>query len=380
MNKLLLTFVLFVATNSFGYHTKFADSLQREANQISGQSGLNFMLDNFYIVFNKNYEDGVEWATFAKQLALNNRFKQEEGRANLSLGVIHYLHGDYEKAISHYQGALDIFEAINDLKYLGRTHNELTVYMRKQSQFEDALQHVKQALKYCNECSDYECVETAFNNQGVVFEMQGNYTQAKNAYQMAERIALENNNQVGLGYIYNNFAELAHLAEDYDSMAFYLEKSINIRETLNDIQGVAINHSNLGEMYLLTEQYEQAEFHLQKSLAMAQEVQYPDLQQHVLGLLFELNLKQGQSNQALLNNEKRNIIKDSLLNLEKIARLREMEVRYNTEKIRVDYLEEQQSRIETEVTLKNRNLWIVGIGGSLLAITFFSLFMYQRKK
>jgi len=380
VNSVLNIFFLLGCLNCFGYSSGFADSLQREASAKGGEEGLDFMLDNYYAVFNKNYEDGIEWASLAKSLAIKNGFELQEGRANLALGTVHYLHGDYELCIEHYHLARDIFEDLNNPQYLGRTYNEMSVYARKQGLYDLGLEYTSNAFKYCSECEDYECVETSYNNQGVIFEFQEKYDLAQQSYHMAMNIALENKNEVGLSYIYNNLAELSRIREEYDSMSFYIFKSLEIRSRLHDYQGVGINYTNLGEMYMLTNQFDLAEINFLKSLAIAKEVSYTDLQRHNLQMLFELNKSKGKLEEAIMYYEQSILLKDSLLNSDKIRSLSEMEVRYETEKVKTDFLEEQEIRSKTELKLSNRNSWIIAIVSFALLAILIGLLLYQRKK
>ena len=80
------------------------------ASQKPGVTALDFMLDNYYPIFNKDFEDGIEWVNTIKNQAEANNLELQIGRSNLCLGTIHYLNGDYELAITHYQTALDQFE------------------------------------------------------------------------------------------------------------------------------------------------------------------------------------------------------------------------------------------------------------------------------
>ncbi|MEO9533480.1 MAG: sensor histidine kinase [Crocinitomicaceae bacterium] len=379
MNKLAIIFV-FLANATFGFNTPFADSMLNVASQKPGVTALDFMLDNYYPIFNKDFEDGIEWVNTIKNQAETNNLELQIGRSNLCLGTIHYLNGDYELAIAHYQTALDQFEALDNDCYKGRTYNEMSVYYRKQKQFEKSLEVLALSYDLCNGCGDQTCVETSHNNRGVVFEMMGDYDKAKEFYRRAEVIAIKNDNQIGLSYIYNNFAECFRLTGDNDSVYFYLEKSTEIRKRLNDYQGVAINFTNMGEFYLSLKNYQLADENLLIALEMAEEVGYPDLQKFILSTLAESKKQQGEFDEALEYIQESNVLQDSLLNIEKIKSLSEMEVRYETQKVELKYAEEQQKRAETELEVANRNNWIIGIAGASVIAILFGFYSYQRKK
>ena len=378
--KVVVIILLLFANSLFGFNTPFADSLFQHAAKKNGVASLDFMLDNFYVVFNKNYEDGIKWATTVKDYAETNDLPFHLGRANLSLGTIHYLHGDYELCITHYQTALNQFESIENECFMGRTYNEMSVYYRKQQQFQKALEVLDLSQSLCSNCGDLTCLETSHNNRGVVYEMINDFENARRYYRLAEKIALSTNNQIGLSYIYNNIAELYNKTEDYDSVFFYIEKSSEIRAALNDIQGVAINYVNLGEYHLKLKNYHLADMSLSTSLRMATEIGYVDLQKHALEMLAKSKQEQGDFDQALIYFKESGALKDSLLNIEKIRSLSEMEVKYETQKIELKYAEEQQKRVESDLVVANRNNWIIGIAGTATIVLLLGLIIYQRKK
>lgn len=377
--RMYFYFFLFVPSVSLSFQTSFADSMAKEARLLPPEKGIIFMLDNFYSVFNKNYDDGLKWGE--QTLVQAKKFGNEQliGRSHLRLGTIWYLKGDYEKSIKNYQSAQSIFEEIGDKCYLGKTHNELSVYSRKQKQFDKSLEHLDLSFELCKNCDDKACLETSLNNRGVVYEMMGQYQKAIEYYNRAKQIAIQSGNEIGLSYIYNNLAECYRLMERPDSVILNIEKSTEIRKRLEDEQGVTINYANLGEFLTLEREFDKAEHYLSLALVKSREIKYIDLERHINYLFFDLFNAQNQSDKAKNFLERSLFLKDSLLNLEKIKSLSEMEVKYDTEKIEREYEEEQRLRVESELKVANRNIFIIGLAGATLTLFFLGLFFYQRK-
>lgn len=362
----------------FAFETHYADSLYSTLPENPGERA-EFILDNFYSVFNKSHKDGIEWAEWGLEFSIEASSDQLEGRSHLCLGTAWYLSGDYEKCFDHYQQALEIFEATKDEKYIGRTNNELSVYYRKQKQYEKGLECLDISYESCMSCKDMECVETSLNNRGVIYEMMGNFQLAVVFYQKAQVIAEENGNEIGLSYIYNNLAEVYRLKQNYDSADWYIDQSIILREKLNDKQGIAINWINRGELYAEWKKYDRSIEALEKGMVLANEVQYWDLIKHGHLQLSRAYKGMGDIERSLFHLERSYILKDSLLNEDKIRALSDMEVKYETEKIEKGLLEEKQLRTEAELESANRTKWIYGISGGSLSLVFLILFLYQRR-
>lgn len=365
--------------NSFGFETKLADSLLKEARMMGSDRGVEFMLEQFYNVFNKSYEDGILWGETTLDAANSIGNKQFQGRAALSLSAAWYLRGDYEKSFEFNQKALSIFEEIEDQCYIGRTHNERSVYYRKQKQYHKALKSLDIAYKKCIDCGDSACVETSLNNRGVIYEMMGDFDKAVIYYMKARNLAVKIKNDLGLSYIYNNLAEAYRLKQEYDSSAWYIERSSEIRRKMDDKQGLAINIINLGDLFCEMGAYDKAIVQLNEGIKIAEEVKYTDLLKHAHLLLSKSYKGKNDIEKSLFHLERSYELKDSLLNEDKLEALSEMEVKYETAKIQKGLIEEEQRRTKAELTSSNKTKWIYVISSSGTALIFLSLFLYQRK-
>lgn len=349
------------------------------AGKMENTKAVEFLLDNFYAVYSKNHEDGINWAE--QSLVLSTQLKNQKliGRSNLSLGTIWYLSGDYEKSIAYYQAALDIFKEIKDEAWMGRTYNQMSVYARKQKQFEEGLEYLDRSLDLCTKCKDFDCVETSLNNRGVIYEMMGDYKNALKFYRKAETIAIQTDNKLGLSYIYNNLAECHRLLQNYDSVSYFVDKSTEIRFATQDFTGVGMNYANLGEMFTMAGKYQEAEEYLNKTIEISKQINYPDLERQSYELLFKLKKAEGKIDEAWVYLDKSLDLKDSLLGVEKLKSLSEMEVKYNTEHLKKEFAEEQQSRAEAELKVANRNNWIISIAGGTIVLVLSILALYSRR-
>ena len=372
-------FCLVFVSNSKAFRTSFADSLWKEASGRGEVESVEFMLDNFYAVFSRNMQDGIEWLETARSYARIMKNKHMEGRSELCLGTVWYLHGDYKKAIAHYQIALDIFEAEEAHAWIGRTCNELSVYSRKQRQYKKALEYLDRSYDECIGAKDLNCVETSLNNRGVVYEMMGEYDVAITYYRRAEKIALKTDNKLGLSYIYNNLAEAQRLKKDYDSSAWFIDQSSRIRTEMGDMQGLAMNWVNKGDLFIEQGAFDRALALLDTAITMATNVGYTDLQRQAHELASKAYKNKGDLEKSFYHLERSYFLKDSLLNSEKIRSLSEMEVKYETEKEKIAHLEEKQKRTLAELKLSQRNKWIYGISGVLLTVVFLALFILQYR-
>ena len=373
-------FLLIYFTHSAkSYKTVFADSMWIEAQSHKGEEAIHFLLDNFFPVYNKNYDDGITWMTATLQFAELSGNKQLIGKSHLNLGIAWYLRGDYPACLVHHQKALEIFELIDDKSNIGRTCNELSVYSRKQKQYEKGLEYLDRSYEVCSACNDSGCVETSLNNRAVIYEMMGEYELALTYYRKAENIAKLTNNKSGLAYIYSDAAECYRVKNDYDSCTIFIDKAIALHEEIGNLHGVAICLINKAALFGLRKMYPKSIATFQECIKLGEELNYTDLLKNAHYELGKTYAAVNDFEMSFYHIDKSYALGDSLLNQDKIKSLSEMEVKYQTEKVEKDFLKEKQEGIETDLILANRNKWLLGISGFFLASVFFGLFIYQRK-
>jgi two-component system, NarL family, sensor kinase len=379
MNKLIGIAFILSSFRTVAFETEFADSMANEAKKQEAQTAIPFMLDHFYSVFSRNSEDGFEWMETCLGFARQSGNQQLIGRSHLNLGVAYYLGGDYPACLEHYLTALDIFEKTNDKAWIGRTCNELSVYTRKQKQFETALEYLDRSFENCTAAHDSGCVETSLNNRAVVYELMGNYELAIVYYRKAEQIAKANSNEVGLAYIYADAAECYRRKNDLDSCMILIDLSISILDSYGNLQGVAMNILNKAIILAMEKDYGRAVEAFEQCIRIAGEIGYNDLLQNAHYELGRTYADMKDFEKSFYHIDQSYVIRDQLLNEEKLIALSEMEVKYETEKVEKDYLKEQQNRIESDLKVESRNKWLIGVSGFFLASVFFGLFIYQRK-
>lgn len=379
MNKIIVFIFLLFPVLVKAFNSPLTDSLLKETQRYQGEEAIEFMIQQYYPVLSQDFEEGLEWLNLALTYAEKIKSEHYKGRSYLCLGSAWYLRGDYEKSFSNYQLALDIFEAENDVKHLGRTYNELSVYYRKQKMWKKALESLDKAFEYCSECNDKECIETSYNNRAVVYELKGSFDTSYFYYKKAEELAIANKNDLGLSYIYSDMAEMERARGNFDQAAINIDLSTAIRVKLGDAQGIAMNQVNKGELYYEKGEYQKSIHLLTTGIEMAYRVKYPDLARNAHEILSQSYNELGLHDSAYFHLERSLFLKDSLLSVEKLQSLSEMEVKYETAKTKQELLETEQGKTLAELQSANKDKWIYGITGILFAGIFLALYLYQRK-
>jgi tetratricopeptide (TPR) repeat protein len=221
-------------------------------------------------------------------------------------------------------------------------------------------------------------------------------------------------NNLGLAYSYNNIGESYLKMGMLDSAYFYAKKSLKIKQsgknfaTLND---KANSELNLGNILCAMGKYDSAGIWIENALGKYLETKNQVSQTEALYALGELYIKKNYPKQALefyekglkiarnindLNNvkngykhlsdlyhqlsnwelsflffEKYTELKDSILNIENLSRIEELQIEYKMDK--------KNRQIETQKKLiqqKEQNLWLVILIGALIAAMLIIIILF----
>ncbi|CAF1290116.1 unnamed protein product [Rotaria sordida] len=183
---------------------------------------------------------------------LLERTSSDADRANynLQLGWVYKDIGEYSKAITFYERAVDIYKKMSPPNQLGlaasygnigSVHYDMGEYSKALSSYERALEIQKTALP-----PNHPDLATSYNNIGNVYNNMGECSKALSSYERAleiRKIALPQNHP-DLATSYNNIGVV------YDNMGEY-SKALSSHERSLEIRKIALppNHPDLAGSY-----------------------------------------------------------------------------------------------------------------------------------
>ncbi len=373
-SRIILFFFLFWGnTLLFGQESSF-EAFQNQWEELADEDKIPFLNEHFTAIPNTEKETFLSQAIF---IAKDRKLVKEEGKLHMQMGINWYFLGDYPKALEHYQLALSLQESINDELGMGKTYNELAVFVRKQKDFAKSEEYLDLAFELCSAHKDYGCLSTNYNNRGALYADLGDWGKAEESYLKA----LENCQQIadtlGLGYVYGSLAEIASQGEQYSKAIQLLQQSTEYKRMSNDLFGVAINTTNTGELFFKQKKYRKA---IQYFTESTQSTVVVDLQSWNHRYVSKCYAALGQTQKALDFLSRSYELKDSLISSKRIAELAEMETKYETEK------KEQKIALQ-ELDLKNQaekfRTQMFSLGGISLALLLAGLlgfFLYRQKQ
>jgi two-component system, NarL family, sensor kinase len=345
---------------------------------MTDQQKVQFINKNFYKLYSADFGNTKGLTLWAAETSKINKWKEEEAFANLGLGVISYLSGDYNNVLPTYFKARDIFDSLQNKSGLASVNNEMAVFYHKQKDFESALECLDVSESLSRETNDLENLGTSLGHRGSFLAVRGMLKEAKPYYYEVFEIRKKTNDSVGLGYALAGLAEISINENNLQQALTFLDQSTAIRQKIGDLQGVAVNMVNKGENYFHVSQYQNAAVWFEKGLKQSLAIGYDDLSRHTYDFLGKSYQAMGDFKKAYALQEKSIAFKDSLFNVERLKTIQEIQTKYETEK-----KEQQISLLNSENELKEasiqRNYFLISglIATLLLILLGFYIWRYR---
>lgn len=310
----------------------------------------------------------LEYATKALELARKIGYKIEEGNANLNLGNVNIIVGNYAEALAYFSLAQHIFENQEQTdsdeqekikKGLAKAFGSIGIVFSEQSNYAKGLQYHLKAVKIYEEIKDLKKCAQVYNNIGVSYRSQSSDFKALEYFLKAQKIQ-ERLKDVSIGITLTNIAncylkqhnveksfeyytkakvyidlnsDQRALGEWYNNVGLYFQRidnpdeaiknwnlSILTFKNIDDKFGVCETYLYLGRLFLDQNRLDLALENGNLALYLAKETKV--LEQNVVAekLLSAIYKKQNNTAQALYHFELYSQAKDSLTNEENIRK------------------------------------------------------------
>ena len=195
---------------------------------------------------------------------------------NMEAGVMLRDSGYNDKAIIHFEKALQILQADNetDESNLSYLINELGVAYYNLGEFDKAIDYYEKSLAIDKNIYGEEHPEVAirYNNLGVVYDDRGEHDKAINYYEQAlaidKKVYGEKHLQIATRY--SNLGTAYNDKGEFDKAIDFFEKALAIDREFNGEEhpDIAINYNNLGAAHCLKSEYDKAIKYYELALAI----------------------------------------------------------------------------------------------------------------
>ncbi len=332
---------------------------------------------------------GILRASSTKSLKEEANFKRE-------LGIYYRKKGDLDSAIIHYHTSLQIHSSLKDSMDINIVKSSLANAFKAKGDYQNAIKYFNEIAAYFDRKGEkfkMRKLITKFNLAGVYISMQEWETadmllekvydepetqknkslvratainlcatkqkidQLDKALSYARIAEKLENNPRSLADLSINIGTIFEKKKQYEKAHEYFIKGLNFYEDLQSNAGIILAYNNLGNNAIQWGEYYRAEQFLLKAQQLLEDHKNLKSFSHNQKMLANLYEKKGNLKKALAYLKMDIALTDSILGIEKRQAIANLEVKFETEKVKRDKdILEKKATIITLENQKNRTL------------------------
>ena len=189
------------------------------------------------------------------------------------IGKLHWLRGDYPRALEFTQRALQTRRRIGDRRSIALSLNNMGLVYQDSGHFSNALDAFEQALTIRREIGDLVGVAISLNNLGTVAQDQREDTRALELFREAYEVAKETGDRNRIALVLTNLGETLNRLGDPVKAIQYLKQAEELGDELGDKMCLAEAVRGLGKAYLAQREYTKARECTQRAVEIFREIQ-----------------------------------------------------------------------------------------------------------
>lgn len=175
---------------------------------------------------------------------------RNEADLQLRLGSQAESKGQLEKAIAHWQNALNLYQKVDNNQGMGVTYDYLSLVYLRLGMYREAEDALRRRLAFARDAKDFQGQIYGLNNLGTALLQAGRLDGAEMSFNEALVIARDVANIAGQGLSLSNLGLVAANRGDYYEAIKRYESALNYRRKAQDVIGQANTYNNLGDAYL----------------------------------------------------------------------------------------------------------------------------------
>lgn len=304
--------------------------------------------------------------------------KRGESVALTNIGINYIMLEDHERALSYLYPSLRLSEEIDNKADIYNAYQNIAVVLSNMERNEEAKAYRLKILDYAYKTDNWYKIIYAAGSLAGNYKNMGVIDSALHYELIAYEKAKEVGNQVFEGRLLRSLSRTAILQERYEEALEYVELAFPLTDTSHYLD-MAFVYNYDAEAKFGLGRYEEAFESAYKALA------YAELDDHVVLLnnayfqLYEFYKKRNQPEDALEYHELYKQMQDSVYNQEKNNKLQNMHMIYETASKESEIVRLQQETQIQELQLRQRNLWLLLLGGGALLIGTLGYFGYRQR-
>ena len=376
---LIIIFYSLLSIDSFSQQKKFDSLKQLLPKTTIPEKRAVLLTDIAKSIYYSIPDSSIGYCEEAEELSKKN---------NLDIQFAYSLHcecrylllkGDIKATIEKLNKAISIFEKEKELKGLAKAYSLKSIALGRLGKKTEELDYLIKAKNIYLSLNDKEGLSNVFPNLANAYNDFGQYQNALSTLEEHQKLNIPKSShefyiEVNYGLIYYNQNKIAEAL-------MHFEKAVAIAREYKMLDSEITGVTHIAECYQSLNNLEKAQTYYQNALSLATENHLLVEEKDALKGIVDLYEKERNYNSAFFTLKRLKLIEDSLLNIEKIKSINDIEHKLQlTEKEKI--IAEQGLSIEKEkvalASSKNNTLMLIA-GLVIVGIAFLFLFYYNGK-
>lgn len=393
------------------------DKILNKIENLPDTTRINRLSDFCWTYRNQNPQQALEGGKLALKIAEeNNLFGFAAKAANL-IGVVYRNMGDYDTAVKYYKRAFDyaekekdslqiaysynniggifriegnnplalsyilkamkIFENLGDKKGLAFCTINIGLIYRRQENYRRALEYLYQTIKLREEIEDRPGRALALDWIAQINKDQKNIDEALKYYLEAEKEYKAINDKKGMASVWGGLADIYYQKNEKRKAFEYRMSALKTSAEIDYLEGEATNSAHIGFLYAEKGNFRNAKLYFDRALNIAESMREISVQIECYRLMVKYKELEGKFEEALEYSKRYSVLRDSVVNTEKVTLAAELEVSHLIEKAEREKLILQK---DVEIAQEQRNfIIIITILVMIIAIVTYSRYREHKK-
>ena len=230
-------------------------------------------------------DEGLAYATKARDLAKSLRFVKGEAYAYKFIGIYYYNRSKNTETLDNWLTALNLFKSINDKLGISNISNNIGALYDRSADDAKALEYYLQSLKLSEELGDKFRLATVLQNIGNTY-LRKKATRPKALEYLLRALAVskEMKNQDLIVTLNSNLGEAYYTSGKIDSALFYYKTGLEASHNSEEVTTIYILNY-IGKGYAKKGNYDLAVNYQKQSVALAKKLKAgTDIGKSLLGL------------------------------------------------------------------------------------------------
>ncbi len=319
--------------------------------------------------------DGLVLAREALALAEQNNNTSKKALALEYIGLFHRKMGNYPEAVEASFEAMRIYEAMGNQNDLVAMQLQIGSHFAEDKNFSSAISYIGKALNTFREQRDTMGMVLALINLGESYRMREDLDSAATCFNECIALNRSLNQDMVEGYAVGNLGMVYFQQGKLPEAVEALNSSIELLSKLNDFSSVSVYQAELAKVWIQMGQKEKGRELLKASLEMARRENLKKQIRDINKDLANFYEAEGRYKRALGHRKQYEIYQDSLVNIDNVREVEQLESKYWLD------LKEADIRLLEQANQTKRNILIMlSVGTVILLTLLFLLYRLQLSR